>query len=289
MHTSVPTDTKSLSAKTIPGWFTVVVGIITGFMLAAPLAAEEIVSLATRAGVSQPYLLANLPQNPQAIALLFPGGNGFLGLRSEAGAVMYDSDNFLVRSRDEFVKRNIVAAVIEAASDSQNSAGMSDETRLGNEHTADVVAVIVALTKQFPGIPVYLVGTSRGTVSAASIGARNSAAISGVVLTATVFRKNQPGRGDKRTAPGLSSFDFAAIKAPLLFVHHVNDQCYVTPYADAAALAGKYSLISVSGGRTAESDPCEALTPHGFLGKESETIEQIVNWMLKIPFQHEVK
>jgi pimeloyl-ACP methyl ester carboxylesterase len=239
--------------------------------------------------VTQSYLLANLPQNPQAIALLFAGGNGFISLRSEAGQLKYNSDNFLVRSRDEFVKRNVVTAVIEAASDSQTSTGMTDETRLGKEHAANIVGVIATLTKQFPGIPVYLIGTSRGTVSAASIAARNSVGISGVVLTATVFRKNQPRRGDKRTSPGLSGFDFATIKVPLLFVHHVNDQCYVTPYADAAQLVEKYPLISVSGGHSADSDPCEALTSHGFLGKESDTIEQIVNWMLKKPFQREVK
>jgi hypothetical protein len=272
-----------------PQLLSILVLVLSWLILPALLCAEEIVSLVTRPGVTQSYLLANLPPNPQAIALLFAGGNGYLKLHSEAGEVKYDSDNFLVRSRDEFVKRNVVTAVIEAASDSQNSAGMSDETRLGNEHATDIVAVIAALSKQFPVFPVYLVGTSRGTVSAASIGARISSAISGVVLTATVFRKNQPRRGDKRTAPGLSGFDFATIKVPLLFVHHVNDQCYVTPYADAAQLAGRYPLLSVSGGRSADSDPCEAMTPHGFLGKESETIEQIVNWMVKKPIQNEVK
>jgi len=267
----------------------ILIQVLFWLILPALLSAEEIISLVTRAGATQSYLLANLPQNPQAIALLFAGGNGYLKLRSEDGQIKYDSDNFLVRSRDEFVKRKVATAVIEAASDSQSSAGMSDETRLGKEHAADIVAVIAALTKQFPGIPVFLVGTSRGTVSAASIGAQHSAAVSGVVLTSTVFRKNQPRRGDKRTSPGLSGFDFANVKVPLLFVHHVNDQCYVTPYADAAQLAGKYPLISVSGGRSAESDPCEALTPHGFLGKESETIEQIVNWMMKRPVRFEVQ
>jgi len=34
---------------------------------------------------------------------------------------------------------------------------------------------------------------------------------------------------------------------------------------------------------------CEARSQHGFLGKESETVEQIVNWMLKRPFLYEVK
>ena len=273
----------------MPRLFSALVWMVSCLIVAPTRAAEEIVTVATRPAVSQSYLLANVPADPQAIALLFPGGNGFFRLRVEAGQVKYDSDNFLVRSREEFVKRNVVAAIIEAASDSQTSAGMSDETRLGNEHATDIVAVIAALSKRFPAIPVYLIGTSRGTVSATSIGAKSATGISGVVLTATVFRKNQPGRADKRTSPGLSGFDFATIKVPLLLVHHVNDQCYVTLYADAARLAGKYPLISVSGGRTAESDPCEALTPHGFYGKESETIEQIVNWMLKKPFQPEVK
>lgn len=258
--------------------------------VALPLAlAEEIVTLNTRAGVTQSYFLANLPDKAQAIALLFPGSRGFIGLRQEDGQVKHDSDNFLVRSRDEFVKRGVVAAIIEAASDSQGASGMSDETRLSNEHTADIAAVIGDLAKRFPGLPAYLIGTSRGTVSAAAVGARNFTGISGVVLTATVFRKTQPGRADKRISPGLSGFNFATIKVPLLFVHHVNDRCYVTPYADTARLADKYPVISVYGGPTTESDPCAALTPHGFLGKESATIEQIVNWMLKKPIQTEVK
>ena len=75
----------------------------------------------------------------------------------------------------------------------------------------------------------------------------------------------------------------------VLFVHHVGDQCGVTPYSDAARLADKYPLITVFGGTSPQSDPCEAFSQHGYLGKEPETVEQIVNWMLKKPFQHEVK
>jgi hypothetical protein len=48
-------------------------------------------------------------------------------------------------------------------------------------------------------------------------------------------------------------------------------------------------LISVFGGATQRSGPCEAFSQHGFLGKESETVEQVVNWMLKKPFSQEVK
>ena len=179
------------------------------WLFAAPpsVPAEEIVTLTTRPGVTQSYFLANVPDSPRAIALLFPGSGGFIGLRREAGLIKHDSENFLVRSRDEFVKRGIVAAIIEAASDSQNAVGMSNETRLSDEHAADIGAVIGDLARRFPGIPSYLIGTSRGTVSAAAVGARNFPTISGVVLTATVLRKNQPRRGDKRSSPGLSGFN----------------------------------------------------------------------------------
>jgi len=49
------------------------------------------------------------------------------------------------------------------------------------------------------------------------------------------------------------------------------------------------SRRSVYGGAPPQSGACDALSAHGYLGKESETVEQIVNWMLKKPFLHEVK
>ena len=34
---------------------------------------------------------------------------------------------------------------------------------------------------------------------------------------------------------------------------------------------------------------CESFSQHGFIRKESETVEQIVNWTLKKPFLKRVK
>jgi len=79
------------------------------------------------------------------------------------------------------------------------------------------------------------------------------------------------------------------IKVPMLFVHHVSDQCAVTPYGDASRLADKYPLISVFSGRAPESGPCDPFSAHGYFGKESETVEEIVNWILKKPFREEVR
>jgi hypothetical protein len=248
---------------------------------------QEIVTLPTRTNVTQSYFLARVPQSPQAVAVLFPGSGGLIQLRNEKGQVKFSTGNFLVRSRAEFVNRSVVTAIIDAPSDQQGGWGMGDEFRLGDAHFTDVSAVIEDLGKRFPGMPLFLVGTSRGTISAAAVGARLGQGVAGVVLTSTMFR--QIPRNSKEPGAGLSKFDFATIKTPVLFVHHVSDQCVSTPYGDAARLSDKYRLITVYGGASPQSGPCDAFSAHGYLGKESETVEEIVNWMLKKPFREEVK
>jgi Serine aminopeptidase, S33 len=245
------------------------------------------ITLSTRPNVTQSYFLTSVPKNLQAVVILFAGSGGLIQLRTESGKVRFNQGNFLVRSRAEFVKRGVIAAIVDAPSDQQGGWGMSDEFRLGDQHSTDISAVIEDLEKRFPGAPLFLVGTSRGTISAASAGARLGQRITGVVLTSSMFR--QTGRKSKEPGPGLSKFDFATINIPLLFVHHVSDQCESTQYSDAARLAEKYPLISVFGGSPPQSGPCDAFSQHGYLGKESETVEQIVNWMLKRPFQQQVK
>jgi hypothetical protein len=253
----------------------------------AALAQQEIVELSTRPGVTQSYFLTSTPKSLQAVAVLFPGSGGLINLRSENGQPKFGQGNFLVRSRAEFVKRGVAAAIIDAPSDQQGGWGMTDEFRLGDTHFTDISAVVDDLAKRFPNVPVFLIGTSRGTISVAALGARFGPRPAGAILTSTMFR--QAPRKSKEPGPGLSNFDFATIKIPILFTHHVSDQCEVTPYSDAARLSDKYPLITVYGGAPPQSGPCDAFSAHGYLGKESETVEQIVNWMLKKPFLHEVK
>jgi pimeloyl-ACP methyl ester carboxylesterase len=158
---------------------------------------------------------------------------------------------------------------------------MEDDFRLGEPHAEDIGKVADDLRKRFPGLPVFLVGTSRGTISAAAAGQRLGKSVEGVVLTATLFLA--AGR-----RPGPSRYDFATLPQPLLFVHHVNDGCAYTPYSSAKRLADRYPLVSVAGGAPPQSKPCEAMTEHGFLGKEAETMDAIVKWMLKQPYPREI-
>jgi hypothetical protein len=73
--------------------------VFLGFVATAR--AQEIVTLPTRPGVTQSFLIARLPQSPRAIAVLFPGSGGLIRLRAENGQIRFGQNNFLVRNRGE--------------------------------------------------------------------------------------------------------------------------------------------------------------------------------------------
>ena len=111
--------------------------VLAAFLLlfgSAAAMAQEIVTLSTRPGVTQSFFIANLGENPQAIAILFPGSGGLIRLRQENDQIKFGQNNFLVRSRGEFVKRGVAVAILDAPSDYQTGWGMGDEFRLGEDH-----------------------------------------------------------------------------------------------------------------------------------------------------------
>jgi len=251
-----------------------------------PLAhGQEIVKLDTRAGAARSYLLiARKGASPQAAAVLLPGGTGNIRLRMEGGQIKFGPNNFVVRTRNLFVEGGVAVAVLDAPSDQVS--GMNNSFRKGELHVQDIRAVVADLKKRFAGVPVFLVGTSMGTVSAAYAGRALENEVAGVALTSSPFRPS--GRRSTHGDSNLSDFDLAVIKTPVLIVHHREDACSICPYREAQRRAGSIPLISVSGGKPPESDPCEALSAHGYLGKEAETVEAIVNWMLKKPYRSEI-
>ena len=246
---------------------------------AASLAsAQEMVTLPSRPGVTQSFVILPMAgHEPAAIALLYVGGGGRINARSEDGQVKFGARNFLPRSAAEFVRNGVLPVVMDGPSDQGE---LTEGYRMGKEQSTDGRAVVGELKRRFPGLPVYLVGTSRGTISAAFVGRDLGREVAGVVLTSTMFGSSNP----RRQAPTLRGFDYGAIQSPLLFVHHREDGCEHTPYASAARVAPPYELISVSGGNRAESGPCEPFSAHGYFGREPQTVDAIAAWMLKRPF-----
>lgn len=252
--------------------------------LAAPLAgaAEQLVTVATR-DTTISYLLVQGGGEAKAVAVSFVGGQGMIDLakRARENRLRFGPGaNFLIRARNELAGDDIANAIVDSPAD-RLPGGLSDVDRLGADHARDVGAVLDDLGKRFPGAPLFLIGTSRGTISAAALGAALAPRLRGVVLTSTVTVADRRG-------PGLSGFDVAAIKVPVLVVHHRDDGCRSSPYSGAQALAKSFPLISVNGGDPPQSDPCEPQSPHGYLGRDAETMRAIRNWMLGREYAREI-
>jgi dienelactone hydrolase len=263
-----------------------VAAVAAAVLFAAEMFADEVVTLPTRAGVTQSYMLVP-PRgaSPKVIALMFPGSFGQLHLPTDGTLPQWGrKGNFLVRARDLFRDNDVGVAILDAPSDHQRE-GLTDGVRLSSEHFTDVQAVVRDLRSRYPGAKIMLVGTSRGTLSAAYVGRAMGPAIDGVIETSSLFT----GSGGRGGSSSLGNFDWDAIKVPLLFVHHENDACASCPYTWAKHLTERYPLITVRGGSPPESDPCEAMSAHGYIGKEAETVAAIKGWMLGRPYPHIVE
>ncbi len=228
---------------------------------------EELTQLPSAGNARLPVLISRddaLP--PRTAAVLFNGGGGAVGLLKR---IPRPGANFLVRSRSLFAERGVATAVIDVPTDIVD---MSDAFRMSRRHSDDVRAVVQLLHERFPSLPVYLIGTSRGTVSAAYAGAALDAELAGVVLTSSVFNATRGG-------PGLSGFDWSTLRQRMLFVHHAGDTCVATPYFMARRVAAGRTLVTAHGGDAPRSDPCEPFSAHGYLGVEVPVVDAIVRWM----------
>ena len=256
---------------------------LLGVSLAFAAGAQEIVTLQTRPGVTQSFFVANMgKRSPDAVALLMIGGGGAINLRTEGGQIRFSPGNFLPRSRREFVRNGILPVILDTPSDQKSA--MSDEFRASSAHAADLRAIVAEMKKRYPRRPVFLVTTSRSTLSAVHLAAALDKDLAGVVLTSSLFYSD-----GKSMAPRLASFDWSKIKIPVLVVHHWDDACPPTPYREAAKLEKRYPLITVRGGKAPEGPACEPFSQHGFLGKEPETVDAIAGWMLGKPFSKDIR
>ena len=101
----------------------------------------------------------------------------------------------------------------------------------------------------------------------------------GLVMTSSFV----PVGGPAPPIPAL--IDPAAIRIATLFVHNKEDACGTSLFANLAPLIARFSsaprkaLIAVEGGLPPESDPCDALSRHGYYGIEDQVIDRIAAWI----------
>lgn len=259
------------------------------FALASPSLAQvqnqAIVDLQTRPGVTTRYLALAPAQPPRAAVLLFTGGPGVANIPDRPGPGWQYEGNFLVRTRWLFRNNGMFVGVIDAPSDHRNGLHMF---RNSSDHAEDIAAVVADMRKRAPGIPVWLVGTSKGTLSAVNAAAHleGPKAADGIVLTSTILRP-----GGRNTGPdaSLTVFDMrlSRVNVPVLIVHHRTDGCYQTPAFEVPSLQSRLSnsprveTMLFDGGNPPQIEPCEHLSEHGFFGIERTVVDAIARWILK--------
>jgi pimeloyl-ACP methyl ester carboxylesterase len=244
------------------------VGLLFAATTAAFAAEDKLIKLDTRPGVSVSFYYMKR-DGAAATVVLLPGGGGGIGLRDGVPT----SDNFLVRSRDHFAAHGFNVAVVNRPTDKE----LDYEFRVSPAHIEDLRQVVEYL-KTDTGLPVWLVGTSRGTVSAAAAAITfGNEKLAGLALTSSVTSNKRTGAVPEQK--------LEAIRIPVLVLHHEKDACLVTfPRGarwiiDGLKNAPVKKLVMVNGGANPTGDPCEPLHWHGFIGMEKQAVDIMANWI----------
>ncbi len=241
---------------------------------------SRIVDIPTRPGITQRVLVIT-PHAPKAAVILFAGGHGGLQLTGN-GNIGWGKNNFLVRSRQLFADQGFMTVLIDAPSDRQVPPFLTG-FRQTSQHVEDVKAVI-SWVRERANIPVWLVGTSRGTQSVAYIATELASepprrdGPDGIVLSSTIL-------SDNNSVP-VTSLPLEKITVPVLVVHHELDGCRLCSYSLVPSLMQKLSasprkaVLNFTGG-TSRGDPCEASSHHGYNGIEGTVVNDLSAWILQ--------
>jgi len=209
---------------------------------------------------------------PDALAtvILLPGGDAGTGKIVDGKP---GSDNFLSRTRDEFHAAQLNVLVVYRPKDLTS---LDYEYRASPEHVREIAQAVAYARQQF-GKPIWLVGTSRGTVSGTATAiALGSQEIQGLVLTSSVTSKK---------TGAVPTQNLASLKMPVLVVHHKKDACRVCVPQEASRITSGLTsapvkkFVLVEGGSNPEGDPCEARHWHGFVNFEKEAVKLITDWI----------
>lgn len=240
-------------------------------LLAIPSFAMEdrLVNLDTRPGVSVSFYY--MPRDgAKATVVLLMGGGGDIGMKGGVPG----SNNFLVRSRDFFAANGLNVVLVGRPSDKKE---LDYLFRVSPEHMEDLRCIVTFLKKE-SRLPLWFVGTSRGTISTAAAAiAFGNEELAGIVLTSSVTSRKKTG------AVPYQKLD--AIRLPVLVLHHQYDACIICVPGEASRIkrglanAPIKKEIFVTGGSNPSGDPCEAMHWHGYIGMEKEAVDIICDWI----------
>ena len=272
-----------MQLRTAQRVYTILAGFIISLVLAGSAIAgsyEAIEIVQTRPDVTVRLMVLKGNSRPSTALLLFPGADGTKQFGEKDGR-FWVGNNFLARSARELATAGFIVVAVDAPSD--QSQGMPDSFRTSPRHAKDIRKVINYLKEKHRFTSLYLVGTSKGTLSAAYLAAvLDEPALEGTILTAVY------------PPSGYSAFDLTDIDDPVLIIHHLYDECRATPVQGAFELkqrlteSPRVDIVVVTGGSIAASSPCNALSNHGFYGVEKPVVQVMKDWISGKPVPEKI-
>jgi hypothetical protein len=210
---------------------------------------------------------------PTKLAVLLPGSPSVVRPIVENGVMTGSklTGNFLIRGRRFLVDESVASLIVDCQSESGDYC--ASYYQASKQRQEDVDKLIAEVKTRSPSITeVWLVGTSMGTISSSYMPLHNPAGYAGAIHTAAIT--DPYAKGSYRE---LGGFDYKKSSTAQFFVHHISDPCALTTYPSAKSISEKYgiTLVTVSGGSGFQGPACEALTEHGFRGKEKEVMNAI--------------
>ena len=259
--------------------------------LATPALAQrrpcgEVVTLTTHDRTTTRYTLAGPTGAGGKVAVvLLAGGAGHVNL-DDGGCPRALVGNSLVRSIPLFHKAGFVTALVDAPSDHHVEDGLAG-FRIRKEH-AEHLGKVIADVRARTSMAVWLIGTSRGAISAANAASRLSgpSAPDGLVLTSAVMFGS---RGQKPWAiQSVFDLPLEQITMPVLVVGHAADTCLRSPPGmmekiTAQTNGQREQVVTVTGGSGSAGQTslaaCEGRSPHGFIEQEAEVAAGIARFI----------
>jgi pimeloyl-ACP methyl ester carboxylesterase len=251
----------------------------------------EVVAVATHGGSTTRYALDRgdgPPSHAVPITLmLLVGGGGNLAL-DERGCPHALSRNSLIRMRPFFHAAGFATALVDAPSDWRGEDGLAG-FRTAPTHAEDLGKVIGDLRARTGGA-VWLVGHSRGTISAANAAARLTAPLApdGLVLLSAMM----VGEASKRrpfVAQTVFDPPLGAIAMPVLVIGHDADNCVRSPARQIGDVTARIhgprqQAVVVTGGpiapgRAPNTGDCGPGQPHDFVAQEAALAAGIIRFV----------
>lgn len=231
------------------------------------LALADNISLSV-AGVSELKISALESELAKANLIGFIGGKG---LSNSEGATR----NFLGTQRLLFYNGGFNFYLYP----NENSAAHASYHYRASDENIRRIYLLAKFLKNRNGLPVVLMGFSRGSVDVAQFAKSHSKDIAAIVILSGVYENSSRKAGDY----SLNEIIGTGIDVPILGIHHGDDECRVTVPSEAEAFfdslsAPKKKFLFLNGGGNTGRD-CGPFHHHGFEGIERQAVNQVLQWL----------